>query len=165
MTVTRTVPEIRVSEVRELLKNGVTRFRADDEGYGSIEERYALSPAGVRRLFQNEYLKGLKTVMPEFTLIVDVDDAPAPEDIEETPEEVHEVQALRDAMFAPPQVDVPTYRTALRPEDAAVLFAKLAQEAEDAIEKVESEDAITFGNAVDEAIMNPKEDSISDLFR
>lgn len=69
---TRQIPEIRASEVRDLLKNGVTRFKADDEGFGSIEEKYNLTQAGVRRLFQNEELKGLKTIFPEFTYINDI---------------------------------------------------------------------------------------------
>jgi len=104
MTTTRTVPEIRASEVIDALQNGVTRFKADDEGYGSIEEKYGLSPAGVRRLFKNETLKGLKTIMPEFTFVNDVtaeeeevlEDDLNPYDaasyIEEIPEEVHEAQ-------------------------------------------------------------------------
>lgn len=92
VTVMRTVPEIRASEVIESLQNGVTRFKADDEGYGSIEEKYALSPAGVRRLFKNDTLKGLKTIMPEFTFVNDVEASSTPEDIEETPDEVHEAQ-------------------------------------------------------------------------
>lgn len=137
---TRTVQEIKVSEVRELLKSGVTRFRADDEGYGSIEEKYSLSPAGVRRLFQNEYLKGLKTIVPEFILVVDVDDRPAAEDIEETPDELHEIQAVHDAIFAEPTA-------------RANALAAMAQQIENEIEKVEAEDAI------------PKEDSLSDLFK
>lgn len=103
---TRQIPEIKASEVRDLLKNGVTRFKADDEGFGSIEEKYNLTQAGVRRLFQNEELKGLKTIVPEFTYINDI---PAEEVLEEeeapqplverlaeiTPEEYRENVAFR----------------------------------------------------------------------
>lgn len=72
----RTVPRITGTEIVALLKQGFTRFAADDCGFGSIEVRYNLTPAGVRRLFQNESLKGLKTSIPEFEF---VDDLPAEE--------------------------------------------------------------------------------------
>lgn len=89
--VRRTVPAISISEVRSLLKKGYTRLADDDEGFGSIQEHYNISVAGVRNLFKSEYLKGLKTVFPEFELIIDVDDIPIVEDdeIAEIPDEVH----------------------------------------------------------------------------
>lgn len=68
----RQVPRISGTEVKILLKQGYTRFAADDEGFGSIEQRYGLTPAGVRRLFQNDKLKGLKTVIPEFEFVDDI---------------------------------------------------------------------------------------------
>lgn len=90
---TRQVQEIRASEVRELLKQGVTRFRADDEGFGSIEEKYNLTPAGVRRLFQNEELKGLKTIVPEFVYINDIPagESEVEDAVEELPATMQEV--------------------------------------------------------------------------
>lgn len=136
---TRTVQEIKVSEVRELLKAGVTRFRADDEGFGSIEERYNLSPAAVRRLFQNEYLKGLKTIVPEFILVVDVDDTPI-EDIEETPDEVHEAEVLARGSFAVPESEG---------ETLSRFFPKLGSESPDSPKDV----------------VDPKEDLVEDLFK
>lgn len=68
------VPQIKISEVMTLLKQGYTRFAEDNIGFGSLQEHYSLSQADIRRIFQHEKLKGLKTIAPTFELIDDVTD-------------------------------------------------------------------------------------------
>lgn len=77
----RQVPVINGAEVKSLLKQGYTRYAADDQGFGSIEARYGLTPAGVKRLFQNEKLKGLKTTFPEFEYVDDIPDEEVEDDV------------------------------------------------------------------------------------
>lgn len=54
---------IVISEVIELLHNGVTRKKSDKhyvEELGSIQEKYGLTGAQVDRLFQHPTLKGVR---------------------------------------------------------------------------------------------------------
>jgi len=62
------VQRIDADEVLKLLKEGYTRYRKDDKGYGSIQEKYNLSHSAVIRLFKTPSLKFKKTVVPGFVL-------------------------------------------------------------------------------------------------
>lgn len=68
--------EIKISEILNLLENGVTRYSDSpehDPQVGSIEERYGLSKQEVKRMFEHPLLAGKKTKKaPSFRLIDDV---------------------------------------------------------------------------------------------
>lgn len=71
--------EISIREVLNHLENGVTRVK-DSAGYdpaiGSIQEKYELSVAEVKEMFQHPLLKNKKTKPPKsFKLIDDVTEA------------------------------------------------------------------------------------------
>ncbi len=65
------VPEIKITEVISLLKKGYSRYRKDNKGYGSIQEKYGLSVNQIKELFSHEGLKGLKTKLPGIKVIDD----------------------------------------------------------------------------------------------
>lgn len=59
--VSRETKKISLVGIKADLKAGATRYKKDDFGNGSIEEKYGLTKAQVARLFKDERLKGLKT--------------------------------------------------------------------------------------------------------
>lgn len=68
--------QVTIKQLMNDLENGLTRYRKDDFGNGSIEEKYNLTKAQVARIFKNEKLKGLKVkgktrVKDNFELIDD----------------------------------------------------------------------------------------------
>jgi hypothetical protein len=63
--------EIKIPEVIELLKKGYTRYKKDDKGFGSIQEKYDLSFSEVRELFGYDKLRGVKTKTPSRLKIID----------------------------------------------------------------------------------------------
>jgi hypothetical protein len=101
---------ISIADVKNHLKNGVTRY-TDDTSYrpeiGSIMEKYNLTKTEVGQLFQDERLKGLRVHSvkePAFVIAEDMDnsteeetndapDEPEPE-MEETPEPALEVEGI-----------------------------------------------------------------------
>lgn len=87
--------QIKVSEIKEFLKNGVTRTTADkhyNPNIGSLEEKYGVSADDIKQLFRNPVLKGLKVTPyrePVFSLIDDT--------IEVTEEDVQSQSHITDA--------------------------------------------------------------------
>lgn len=69
---------ITTSGVLADLKSGYTRFKKDDKGFGSIEEKYGLTVIEVKELFQTESLKARKTVEPRRKLEI-IDDLAQPQ--------------------------------------------------------------------------------------
>lgn len=65
--------EIKIPEVIELLKKGYTRYKKDDKGFGSIQEKYDLSFSEVRELFSYDKLRGVKTKTPSRLKIIDTE--------------------------------------------------------------------------------------------
>lgn len=60
------------------LRNGYTRFKKDDKGFGSIEEKYGLTVNEVKELFQVDSLKARKTIAPKRKLEI-IDDLAQPQ--------------------------------------------------------------------------------------
>lgn len=69
---------ITTSGVLADLKNGYTRLKRDDLGYGSIEEKYGLTEKEVKELFQTPSLKAKKTALPKRKLEI-IDDLSLPQ--------------------------------------------------------------------------------------
>lgn len=81
--------EIKVSEVLLHLKNGVTRWKKEDLGFGSLEEIYDLSFTEVKELINHPKIKGVKTKIPTLKII---DDITSEETIEETDVETTKIE-------------------------------------------------------------------------
>ncbi len=69
--------QIKISEIKELLKKGYVRYKKDNQGQGSIEEHYNLSAAQVKQIFLTPKLKGLKTRVQKSASWEIIDDEPA----------------------------------------------------------------------------------------
>lgn len=72
--------QVSIKQLMNDLSNGITRYKKDDFGNGSIEEKYNLTKVQVARIFKNEKLKGLKVkgktrIKDEVDIIDDVDSA------------------------------------------------------------------------------------------
>ena len=74
---------IKVSEVLNSLKSGVTRWKKEDLGFGSIEEKFDLTFTEMKELMNHPKIRGVKTKIPTLRIIDDVE-------TEETPEETTE---------------------------------------------------------------------------
>lgn len=91
--------QVSIKQLMNDLSNGMTRYKKDDFGNGSIEEKYNLTQAQVARIFKHDKLKGLKVkgktrIKDEFELIDDVVMEEAVIESEFTPvEETEEVDA------------------------------------------------------------------------
>lgn len=81
--------EIKVSEVLNHLKNGVTRWKKEDLGFGSLEEIYGLTFTEVKELIDHPKIKGVKTKIPTMRII---DDTEGETTTEETTEETTPVE-------------------------------------------------------------------------
>ena len=68
------VKQIKISELVKDLKSGVTRWKKDDLGFGSIEEKYDLDFKDMKQITSHPKLKGIRTVIPTLILIDDLDD-------------------------------------------------------------------------------------------
>lgn len=89
--------EIKVSEVLNHLKNGVTRWKKENLGFGSLEEIYGLTFTEVKELIDHPKIKGVKTKIPTMKIIDDTDGEPT---TEETTEETTPVETKVEV--APP---------------------------------------------------------------
>lgn len=65
--------KVSLKEVRELLSKGFTRYKKDDKGYGSIQEKFHLTSSQVKGLFMHAKLRGLKTTMPGPEIVDDLE--------------------------------------------------------------------------------------------
>lgn len=74
----QTMQPITTSGVLADLKNGFTRLKKDDVGFGSIQEKYGLSVDEVKELFQTPSLKAKKTAIPKRKLEI-IDDLSQPQ--------------------------------------------------------------------------------------
>ena len=71
-----TLPQIKVSEVLGLIRNGYVRYKKQNKGGGSIQEHYNLSANQIAELFKHEKLRGKKTQGASLKSFNVVDDAP-----------------------------------------------------------------------------------------
>jgi len=55
---------IDLKEIVKDIKNGFSRFKRDDKGYGSIQEKYGLSEKEVKFINQQPEIKGLRSTKP-----------------------------------------------------------------------------------------------------
>jgi hypothetical protein len=66
--------DIYVSKILEDLSNGLTWLKRDDQGYGSIQEKYNAKDIDIAKLRLNPKLKNAETTLTIFNLIDDTDE-------------------------------------------------------------------------------------------
>lgn len=84
---------LKISALIEDVSSGLTRYKKDDCGFGSIQVKYTMTDKEVLMVFNHPKLKDLKEISLRFNLIDDVNDtdsvketvAPAPEIVKATP--------------------------------------------------------------------------------
>jgi hypothetical protein len=66
--------QVKISEVLLYLKKGVTRWKKEDLGFGSLEEIYNLTFSEVKELIDHPKIKGVKTKIPTLMIIDDTEE-------------------------------------------------------------------------------------------
>ena len=66
--------DISLKGLLEDLDNGMTWLKCDDQGYGSIQEKYNAKPLDIAKLRLNPKLKNAETTITIFNLIDDTDE-------------------------------------------------------------------------------------------
>jgi len=77
------VKSVSLSAIKEDLNNGLTKWKKDDIGFGSIEKKYNLLTNEAVELFSHPRVKTMETRIPTFII---VDDLPEDEIIKGLPE-------------------------------------------------------------------------------
>jgi len=77
------VKSVTLSTIKEDLNNGLTKWKKDDIGFGSIEKKYNLLTNEAIELFGNPKVKKMETRIPTFII---VDEVPEEEPIKGLPE-------------------------------------------------------------------------------
>jgi hypothetical protein len=67
------VTEVNLTEktILEYLNSGLTWYKKDDVGYGSIEEKYSANPSQIAIIRKHPSFKGVKTKVTIFNIIKD----------------------------------------------------------------------------------------------
>lgn len=95
--------QVKISQVREDLHSGLTRWKKDDIGFGSIEKKYGLTVPEMIELLAHPKIKNVESRIPTFIII---DDVPDEEPTQHTTEAAIEVTA-------PVQQQAPQQQTVL----------------------------------------------------
>jgi len=66
------VKKISLSTIVEDLSNGLTKWKKDDIGFGSLEKKYNLTPTEAVQLFAHPKIKDVETRIPTFVIIDDI---------------------------------------------------------------------------------------------
>lgn len=111
--------EIKVSEVLNYLKNGVTRWKKEDLGFGSLEEIYSLTFTEVKELIDHPKIKGVKTKIPTLKIVDDTTDEVT---TEETTEDVTPVETKVE-------VAAPVYK----PQTPSIIQSKITEEEDEIV--------------------------------
>lgn len=81
---------VTLSAVLEDLSQGLTKWKKDDIGYGSIEKKYNLTIDEAMELFNHPKIKNVEHKVPKFTIIDDLPQTKAISKKSITVEEVEE---------------------------------------------------------------------------
>lgn len=92
--------DIYVSKILEDLNDGLTWLKRDDQGYGSIQEKYNAKDLDIAKLRLNPKLKNAETNLTIFNLIDDTDESETTSSsgatITRTPSTSDQVQQVSD---------------------------------------------------------------------
>jgi hypothetical protein len=84
--------KVRTSQIREDLLAGLTRWKKDDIGFGSIEKKYSLTMTEMCDLLAHPKIKNIETKIPTFIIEDDIEDEPI---LNESSSQVDEVVSSR----------------------------------------------------------------------
>jgi hypothetical protein len=129
--------DIYVSKILEDLNDGLTWLKRDDQGYGSIQEKYNAKDLDIAKLRLNPKLKNAETNLTIFNLIDDTDESDTTSSngatITRTPSTSDKVQQVSDTrtdrssdqVFPGGAVDSPVYTSSGGDNDSLSAFADL----------------------------------------
>lgn len=66
--------EVSLSQVKEDLLNGLTKWKKDDIGFGSLEKKYNLTVEDAVKLFANSKVAKMETRIPTLIIIDDLEE-------------------------------------------------------------------------------------------
>jgi hypothetical protein len=66
--------EVRISQILEDLRSGLTKWKKDDIVFGSLEKKYNLLPQEAIELFSHPKIKTVESKIPTFVIVDDVTD-------------------------------------------------------------------------------------------
>jgi hypothetical protein len=98
----RQIKEIKVPEVLKMLETGHTRYKKDDAGFGSIQEKLGLTVAEVQEIFKHSKLANKKTKFPSRIKLIDED---GPAVVTTAPEELPKVEQKEEKKEEPKKED------------------------------------------------------------
>ena len=70
--------KVTLSQVVEDLNSGMTRWKKDDIGFGSIEKKYNLQMSEMIQLLAHPKLKDVESKIPTFIIVDDIEDEAPP---------------------------------------------------------------------------------------
>lgn len=85
------IKEVSLAQVKEDLNNGLTKWKKDDIGFGSLEKKYNLTMSEMIELLNHPRVKLMETRIPTFKII---------DDLKEEAIEVHSYRAIPEATLA-----------------------------------------------------------------
>lgn len=95
-----TAPQIKqlsLSAIAEDLNNGLTKWKKDDIGFGSIEKKYNLLTNEAIELFGHPKVKKMETRIPTFIIVDDLPEEESNNEIE-TPQAVLAVEPIEKSV-------------------------------------------------------------------
>jgi len=113
----RTVVDLTISQIIDDLNSGMAWMKKDDEGYGSIQEKYGASDINIMTIRKHPKLAGLEPSILIFNIIDDLDtEAPKTEEKAEKPKETK--ITTKQVKTEEPEVNLESPEDAEHSEDA-----------------------------------------------
>lgn len=94
--------KVILSEILEDLNNGLTKWKKDDIGFGSIEKKYSLTLPEMITLMAHPKIKDVESRIPNFVIVDDLEDLV---DVEEPVQET-KIEIKTPAYVQQPQTRV-----------------------------------------------------------
>lgn len=104
-----TPKKVVLSQIVEDLNSGLTRWKKDDIGFGSLEKKYSLQMNEMIELLAHPKLKNVETKIPTFIIVDDIEDIA--EEVPQVKVEQEEQQQNTTVEVAKPIVTQPSFQT------------------------------------------------------
>lgn len=111
--------KVSLAQVVEDLKSGLTRWKKDDIGFGSLEKKYNLQHNEMIELISHPKIKGVESRIPTFVI---VDDLPDEEAAPEQQEEKTSIEVAQPVMQETKQVVQQTKVVVEKPREKIEAF-------------------------------------------
>lgn len=99
------IKTVKLSQIKEDLLSGLTRWKKDDIGFGSIEKKYGLTIAECVKLFAHPKLEKVESMIPVFLIEDDLEEEVVTQSVSEvmlTPE--NKILETRIVVAPPPVI-------------------------------------------------------------